>query len=97
MRFAPYAAQLPRGLRWHRGDDLFGAILANATCCCITLTIRLPAVEFISSAAKDPKALAIKQTLYRTSGDSPITRALMQAAENGKHVTALVELKARRQ
>ncbi len=95
LRSPSFTPRTPRGLRSRRGEDLFSAIAQHDVLLHHPYDSFDPVVEFVSAAAKDPKVLAIKQTLYRITADSPITRALMQAAENGKHVTALVELKAR--
>jgi polyphosphate kinase len=94
LRDRPFVPQVPRGLRRH-GEDLWAAISRRDILLHHPYDSFAPVAEFVAKAAEDPKVLAIKQTLYRTSGDSPIIRALVQAAENGKHVTALVELQAR--
>jgi len=93
LRDPPFSPQMPRGLR--RRDDLFATIARRDILVHHPFDSFDAVSDFVTKAANDPKVLAIKQTLYRTSGDSPITRALIQAADNGKHVTALVELKAR--
>jgi len=93
LKFPPFLPSTPAALS--ENSNIFEAISREDFLLHHPFDSFSPVVDFLRQAGEDPRVYAIKQTLYRTSGDSPIIEALMEASNNGKQVTALIELKAR--
>ena len=95
LRYVPFEPKLPSELVNHEGESLFSVIGKQDLFVHHPFESFAVVEQFIAQAATDPDVLAIKQTLYRVSGDSPIIASLIKAADNGKQVTVLMEVKAR--
>ena len=91
LKYAPFTPRQPKSL----SGDIFAAVRERDILLHHPFDSFTPVVDFLRQAAKDPKVLAIKQTLYRTGAKSPVVDALIEAARNGKEVTVVVELRAR--